>query len=83
MRFHNIIAAIAVTATIVVARPQDSDLVRRSYSLNGRQDIQGPAACDDFGNNQYCPGQPSLCCFEGSLCLLDISPAGQATFQCF
>ncbi|KAH8650276.1 hypothetical protein BGZ60DRAFT_194826 [Tricladium varicosporioides] len=83
MHFQNVINTVAILVTIAMARPRTPGEPRQSFSLESRQDAQGPALCDDFGNNQNCPGQPSLCCLEGSLCILDTNPQGQSTFQCF
>ncbi|KAH8653986.1 hypothetical protein BGZ60DRAFT_419112 [Tricladium varicosporioides] len=83
MYFLNIINAVTILASTVMAWPQTPGQAHRYLDLESRQNTQGPLPCDDFGNNQNCPGQPSLCCLEGSLCLLDTDRQGQSTFQCF
>jgi hypothetical protein len=79
--FQNIIHAVVILAIVAMARPQASGRARQFLRLESRQDIQGPLTCDDFGNNQNCPGRSSLCCLEGSLCLLDTDQQGQALYN--
>jgi hypothetical protein len=51
MHFQNIISAVAILATIAMARPRTLSEPRQSFSLESRQDAQGPALCDGFSNN--------------------------------
>ena len=83
MYIQNTLYAVISYAAATSAIAQLQDLSQTLRYLENRQNIEVPLPCDSFGNNQNCPGQPFLCCTEGSLCLLDIESQGQAEFQCF
>ena len=83
MYIQNTLYAVISFAAAISAMAQLQDPSQTLQNLENRQNTERPLPCDSFGNNQNCPGQPFLCCTEGSLCLLDIDSQGQAEFQCF